>query len=86
MRQRCALVVKGELGLAEKTVSKLENEDYGKTSIQSTALILAKILVRSGQNHHLLASASEAELGLFPQTGSDCSDALLSKILTLSKP
>ncbi len=70
----------------EKTIAKLENEDYGKISIQSAALILAKLLVRSGQNNRLLESASEAELELFLQTGSDCSDALLSKILTLSKP
>ena len=70
----------------EKTIAKLENEDYGKTSIQSAALILAKILVRSGENNRLLESANEAELGLFLQTGKDCSDALLSKILTLSKP
>jgi hypothetical protein len=70
----------------EKTAAKLENEDYGKVSIESAALILAKILVRSGEQDTLLTSASEQELSSFLQTGRDCSDALLSKILTLSKP
>jgi|GEM_PF-2744830 hypothetical protein len=70
----------------EKTASKLENEDYGKISIESAVLILAKILVRSGEQDTLLTSASEQELASFLQSGRDCSDALLSKILTLSKP